>query len=304
MTRFGQSLRRSRHVPRVWLIPMMTWWIVGCGNPAVSLTPGKDALAQPSPAPLRIAAASDLQAALPKLGDRFQARRGIAITPTFLSSGVLAQQIKQGAPYDIFLAANEAFVRDLAGAGLIRPESVHAYARGSLVLAVHAAPDVRVRSLADLAGLGVKKVALANPETAPYGRAGKQALERAGLWENVRSKIVVAESVRQALLYAQNGDAEAALVGRAIASVPEVRTVEIDPGLYDPIVQAMGIIADSPRRADAEAFIEFVLEQEGQAMLKSFGFQPPTTVADAPGNEPRRREEATKKVGVQAEGVP
>ena len=217
---------------------------------------------------LRVAAASDLQAALPKLGDRFQARSGIAITPTFLSSGVLAQQIKQGAPYDVFLAANEAFVRDLAGGGFIRPESVHAYARGSLVLAVHGAPDVRLGSLADLAGPGVKKIALANPETAPYGKAGKQALERAGLWEKLQPKIVVAESVRQALLYAQNGDAEAALVGRAIAGVPEVRTVEIDPGLYDPIVQAMGIVADSSRQADAEAFVKFVLDEEGQAHVE------------------------------------
>jgi molybdate transport system substrate-binding protein len=222
---------------------------------------------------LRIAAASDLQAALPRLGDGFQARSGIVIAPTFLSSGVLAQQIKQGAPYDVFLAANESFVRDLAGGGFIRPESVHAYARGSLVLAVYGEMGGQIRSLGDLTRPEVKKIALANPETAPYGRAGKQALERAGLWEKLQPKIVVAESVRQALLYAQKGDAEAALVGRAIAGVPEVRTVEIDPRLYDPIVQAMGIVADSPRRADAEAFVEFVLSDEGQAILKEFGFQ-------------------------------
>jgi molybdate transport system substrate-binding protein len=243
---------------------------------------------------LRIAAASDLQAALPKLGERFQARTGVAITSTFLSSGVLAQQIMQGAPYDVFLSANEAFVRDLASGGSIRPESVRAYARGSLVLAVYGEFGDRVGSLADLTKPEVKKIALANPETAPYGRAGKQALERARLWETLRPKIVIAESVRQALLYAQKGDAEAALVGRAIADLPEVRTVDIDPGLYDPIVQAMGIVADSSRLDDGNKFVEFVMNGEGQAMLKEFGFQPAS-----PG-EPRAGGEQREKSGKNA----
>lgn len=223
---------------------------------------------------LRVAAASDLQAALPVLADRFRAKSGVTIMATFLSSGLLARQIKQGAPYDVFLAANESFVRDLAAGGFIRPGSVHSYARGSLVLAVHGDLGDRVRSLADLAHPEVKKIALANPETAPYGRAGKQALERAGLWTPLQPRIVLGESVRQALLYAQKGDAEAALVGRAIANVPEVRVVEVDESLYDPIVQALGIVADSSRPAEADAFAAFVLSEDGQAVLKTFGFKP------------------------------
>src|SRR5262245_61281695 len=288
MTRPGLMLRPLHVGLPVWLLPMMAWWIVGCGDPQGTTSPPNPAGVEP-PNPLRIAAASDLQAAIPKLGDRFRARSGIAITPTFLSSGVLAQQIKQGAPYDVFLAANEAFVRDLARDGVIRPESVHAYARGSLVLAVYGELGGRVGSLADLAGPEVKKIALASPETAPYGRAGKQALERAGLWEKLQPKIVVAESVRQALLYAQKGDAEAALVGRAIADLPEVRTVEIDPKLYDPIVQAMGTVADSPRQDVAKTFVEFVMSDEGQAMLKTFGFQPASPGDAREGGDQREK---------------
>lgn len=276
MARLAQTLCGPNRCFRVWLLPMLGWWIMGCGDSREAAGPVAPKPTKSSP-PLRIAAASDLQAALPKLGERFQARTGIAIASTFLSSGVLAQQIKQGAPYDVFLSANEAFVRDLASGGSIRPESVHAYARGSLVLAVYGEFGDRVGSLADLTKAEVKKIALANPETAPYGRAGKQSLERAELWETLRPKIVIAESVRQALLYAQNGDAEAALVGRAIADLPEVRTVEIDPKLYDPIVQAMGIVADSPRRAEAGAFVDFVLSDEGQGILKEFGFRRATT---------------------------
>ena len=275
MMRFVQNLRLPARCLLVCLLPMVAWWIMGCGDSREPERPGDASNARPVP-PLRIAAASDLQTVLPKLGDRFRTRRGIAITATFLSSGVLAQQIKQGAPCDVFMAANEAFVRDLAAGGFIRKESVHAYARGSLVLAVYGELGGEVGSIEDLVKPRVKKIALANPETAPYGRAGKQALERAGLWEKLEPRIVGAESVRQALQYAQKGDAEAALVGRAIAGVPEVQIIEIDPTLYDPIVQALGVVADSSRHADAKAFVEFVLAEEGKGILKEAGFQPAT----------------------------
>jgi molybdate transport system substrate-binding protein len=212
--------------------------------------------------------------ALPELADRFEAKTGITLTLTFGASGQLAEQIKAGAPFDVFMAANEGFVSDLAERGLIKPDSVHRYARGSLVLAVHHALGPNVRSLDDLKNSEVKKIALANPATAPYGKAGKQALERLGLWDELQSKIVVAESVRQALLYAQKGDADAALVGRAISSVREVRTIEVDQALYDPVIQAVGVVAASARAADAERFERFVLEEEGQGILREFGFQP------------------------------
>jgi len=231
---------------------------LGCGN-------------RSSP-PLRIAAASDLQMALPKLADRFHAKTGIAMTLTFGASGQLAEQIKGGAPFDVFLAANQSFVRDLSGRGLIKADSVRPYARGSLVLAVYHELAEKIHSLNDLTNPDVKRIALANPATAPYGKAGKQALERLGLWVALEPKIVVAESVRQALIYAQKADAEAALVGRAIASVPEIRAVEVDPKLYDPIIQALGVVAASPRTADAERFARFVLDEEGQGILKQFGF--------------------------------
>jgi molybdate transport system substrate-binding protein len=284
MRQLGRMLPHENRWVRVWMTALMTLWTLGCGSSGLNSAPDEPVPAGggafgpcPTTTPLRIAAASDLQSSLPRIVDRFQVETGIAAVPLFLSSGQLAQHIRQGAPYDVFLSANEAFVRDLAGEGLIRPESVHPYARGSLVLAVYHELGDKVGSLADLARPEVKKIALANPATAPYGKAGKQALERAGLWTKLESKIVMAESVRQALLYAQKGDAEAALVGRAIASVPEVRPVEVDPALYDPIVQALGIVAATKRTADAEAFTRFVLGDQGQAILKEFGFKPAGT---------------------------
>jgi molybdate transport system substrate-binding protein len=222
---------------------------------------------------LRIAAASDLQLALPRLADRFQRKTGIPATLTFGASGQLSEQIRAGAPFDVFMAANESFVADLVGRGLIKPGSVRRYARGSLVLAIYHALAPNVRSLDDLGKPVIKKIALANPSTAPYGKAGKQALERLGLWVKLQSKIVMAESVRQALMYAQKGNAEVAFVGRAISNVPEITTIEVDPNLYEPIIQSLGVVAASKRAADAERFARYVLEEEGQIILKDLGFQ-------------------------------
>jgi molybdate transport system substrate-binding protein len=224
-------------------------------------------------ATLRIAAASDLRFACPRLIERFEQSTGIKATTTFGASGQLAAQITQGAPFDLFLAANQSFVDDLAVHGLIEPDSVRPYARGSLVLAVYRDVADQVRSLDDLTKPIVKKIALANPETAPYGKAGKQALEQAGLLKELEPKIVLAESVGQAMIYVQKGDAEAALIGRAIARASEIRVVEIDAGLYAPIVQALGILTSSKRTAEARAFAEFVLGQDGQSILAEFGFK-------------------------------
>ena len=122
------------------------------------------------------------------------------MTLTFGASGQLAEQIKQGAPFDVFLAANESFVRDLADQGLIKPDSVHPYARGSLVLAVYQERwRRRFAAWKTLPSRRSRRSRWPIPATAPYGKAGKQALERAGLWKRLEPKIVMAESVRQAL---------------------------------------------------------------------------------------------------------
>jgi molybdate transport system substrate-binding protein len=269
MRRVDEVVYRFRHDRcGLGLVAILLVMALGCGGDG-------------DPAPLRVAAASDLQTAIPELIKRFEQKTGIRMTFTPGASGQLAEQIKGGAPFDIFLAANESLVRDLAKEGLIKPDSVHPYARGSLVLAVYQEHADQIRCLEDLAKPAVKKIALANPETAPYGKAGKQALERAGLWKRLEPKIVLAESVRQALIYAQKGDAEAALIGRAIARAPEIRVVEIDTALYDPIIQALGVVAATSRPAQAESFARFVLGDEGQSILREFGLSPVNSAASA-----------------------
>jgi molybdate transport system substrate-binding protein len=223
---------------------------------------------------LRVAAASDLQGVLPKLTERFAAATGITVTPVIGASGQLAQQIRQGAPFDVFLSANMAFVRDLAKAGLIDPDSVRAYARGRLVLVVNRSAGVTVDGLKALSQEKVRRVAIANPEVAPYGKAAQQALEKAGLWEDLKPKVVQADTVRQALQFVQTGNAEAGLVAHSVSGVPEVIATDIDPTLYEPILQGLGITSNSGNGEPARQFARFLLDGGGQSVLTSFGFGP------------------------------
>jgi molybdate transport system substrate-binding protein len=255
------------------VIPMLVFVVVGCG----SAEPGRGR-AGPTPPPaveLRVAAASDLQRVLPDLVEAFARDTATKLSVTFGSSGQLTEQIKQGAPFDIFLAANQALVKDLAASGHVLADTVQPYARGTLVLAVHRESGGSIEGLADLAKPEVKRVALANPAFAPYGVAGKQALERSKLWTPLESKIVQAESVRQAFQFVQSGNAEAGLVGKAIADVPEIRVVEVDAALYDPIIQGLGVVANSHHVDDARRFASFVLSDAGQAILAKYGFARP-----------------------------
>jgi molybdate transport system substrate-binding protein len=222
-----------------------------------------------------VAAASDLQAVLPEIIAKFRAADPIDVTPVYGASGQLARQIEQGAPYDVFLAANRAYVNVLAAQGVIEPDSVRSYAHGVLVLVVNRESGVPIQDLADLVRPEAKKVAIANPAVAPYGQAARQALERAKLAEPVGPKLVQAESVRQALQYVATGNAEAGLVAHSVSKVPEVRVIDIDPGLYDPVIQGLGVVARSGQVQAARRFAAFLMGKEGQATLASFGFRPP-----------------------------
>jgi molybdate transport system substrate-binding protein len=216
-----------------------------------------------------------LQTVLPILAAQFTRKTGVDVTQTFGASGQLTEQIKQGAPFDVFLAANQAFVKNLAAAGIIRADSVRPYARGTLVLVVHPGSSGVVSGLADLAKPEIKKIAIANPATAPYGAAAKQALERSGLRARLEPKLVQADSVRQALQFVETGNAEAGFASHANARTAQVRIIAVDPAQYDPIVQALGVVAGSKRPDSAEAFARFMLGEEGQKVLAEFGFKPP-----------------------------
>lgn len=217
-----------------------------------------------------VAAAADTQFAFEEIGASFQKETGYAVTFVFGSSGSLAQQIINGAPVDLFASADEKYVAELKAQGLVEDSVV--YARGRIVLAVNKGLGVDVTGLPDLRNPRVKKIAMANPEHAPYGRAAKEALLAQGLWDEVKPKVVYGENVRQALQFVQTGNAEAGIVALSVAQVPEVIYSIIDEDLHAPLVQSMALIKGSKKEEAARRFMTFVMGPESSLIMRKYGF--------------------------------
>lgn len=225
--------------------------------------------------PLLVAAAASLEDAFTEVGDAYAAHSGQPVDFVFGSSGNLATQIENGAPFDVFASADEGFVQRLSDRDFVLPDTQAVYAQGRLVLAVNRKSGLDVTSIDDLADSRVTRIAIANPELAPYGLAAQQALQAAGLWGAVEPKIVQGANVRQALQYVQTGDAPVGLVARAIADVPEVSYTLIDAALHAPLNQKLAVVATTDQEQAARDFVAFVLSDEGQAILAQHGFTQP-----------------------------
>ena len=230
-------------------------------------------------APLVVSAASNLILAFEELGTRYEEETGTPVTLNFAASGQLAQQIEQGAPVDLFVSANTAYVEDLVATGRVLPDSVQTYARGRLTLWTSADASLRVETVEDLLRPEVERVAIANPEHAPYGAAARQALQTAGVWEALQPKLVLGENVRQALQYAETGNVGAALVPLSLSIVSDGNWTLVPEDLHTPIDQALGVVADSPRQVQARDFAAFITGPQGQAILQEYGFLPPEEVS-------------------------
>ncbi len=242
-------------------ILLSTALIGGCKAPAPQPTE-----------PVQVAAAADLSLAFEEMGKLFESRGGQKVTFSFGASGALAKQLGQGAPFDLFAAANLAFVDSAVKAGACDGATKATYARGHIVVwskqgghAVHA--------LADLQSPDIKHIAIANPEHAPYGKAAREALTRAGLWSALEPKIVQAENVRQALQFAQTGNADVAIVALSLVTKDDSgNALPIDPALHAPLEQTLVVCRHGKNADGARAFAKLVESSDGQALLKRYGF--------------------------------
>jgi molybdate transport system substrate-binding protein len=196
----------------------------------------------------------------------------VKVTLVLGSTGTLAQQIEHGAPADVFFAADQTFVDALAARGVVIPETRTLYAQGRLVLATARSIGVTLTDLRDLLSPRVRHVAIANPVHAPYGRAAEQALRAAGVWVAVKPKLVYGENIRHALQFVQTGAAEAGLLARSVADVPEIEWTLLDAGLHAPLNQAAAVVKRSTRPELALAFVQFVSGPTGRAVMKRHGF--------------------------------
>jgi molybdate transport system substrate-binding protein len=236
---------------------------------------------------LLVAAASDLAPLQAQLGAAFRQETGIVVRWSTGASGTLAQQIANGAPHDVFLSANRQFVEDLVKAGRIDGGSVFVYATGRIgVWSLNG----KVRRLEDLTGVaGVRTIAIPNPRFAPYGVAARQALEAAGLWQQVSGRIVYAENVRQSMQYAESGNADAVITSWTLLRGREGSSL-VAENLHAPIAQAAGMRVDSERRALAVRFLEFLRSPAAVRILTAHGLMAAAAQQETPAAPPRKQQ--------------
>jgi molybdate transport system substrate-binding protein len=257
-----------------WLVLIaVTLLLAGCGRPA----PGPvSPTAAPAPEPeLIVFAASDLQFALVEVSAAFAASGHPKPTISFGSTGTLSQQIENGAPADLFFAADEAYLVGLEQKGLVLTGTRQLYALGRIVL-IERTGLAPVTGIADLGRSEVRRVAIANPDHAPYGRAAREAMMRAGLWPSIEARLVLGENVSQTFQFVRTGNADAGVVALSLAvGTSGTRYSVIDAALHDPIAQSVGVIARTRQPAAASDFLAFVNGPIGRPIMKKFGFALP-----------------------------
>ena len=254
----------------------MSWCVRICGVLLSVLLLGSFAY----PQDIRVAAASDLTSALPAIAQQFEQENHCKVTVTFGSSGNFFQQLENGAPFDVFLSADRQYPEALDQAGLTVPGSRVEYATGRLVLWARSdsAFDV-AKGLKGLTSPAVKKIAMANPRHAPYGKAGEAALRTEGVYEQVSSKLVLGENVSQAATFAQTGNADAGILPLSLALNPTMQAaghyVQIPASEYPPIRQAAVAMKHSKNPDLAKKFVQFLSNDAARRTLREFGFDAP-----------------------------
>jgi molybdate transport system substrate-binding protein len=228
---------------------------------------------------LTVSAASDLTPAFDELGRQFQIETGIEVTFNFGSTGQLAQQIEQGAPVDVFAAANVSFVDQLEQKNLTVPGTKALYGQGRITLWTREDSPLKLQGLEDLARPEIARIAIANPEHAPYGEAARQALQASGLWDRVSSKLVFGENVRQTLQYAETGNVDAAIVALSLSIESKGRWQLISEKLHAPLNQALAVVAGTRQEAESRRFASYVNSEPGRRIMRRYGFI-------LPGEEP------------------
>jgi molybdate transport system substrate-binding protein len=247
--------------------------LAGCG-PTGARTVESSALPSPE-RELVVFAASDLQFVLEEMASAFALAGHPKPTISFGSTGTLTQQIENGAPADVFFAADEAYLIGLEQKGLVLSGTRQLYAIGRIVL-VERTGLPPLRSMSDLARSDVGRVAIANPDHAPYGRAARDAMMRVGLWSTIQTRLVLGENVSQAFQFVRTGNADAGVVALSLViGTPGTRYSIIDAALHDPIAQSAGVIARTRQPGAASDFLTFVNGPLGRPIMKKFGFTLP-----------------------------
>jgi molybdate transport system substrate-binding protein len=226
---------------------------------------------------IRVAAAADLQFAMQDIASQFQKQTGKSAQVIYGSSGNFFQQIQNGAPFDLFFSANLDYAKKLEAAGLAEPGSYYQYAKGKIVIWAPKESKLDLNSgLKALLDPSIKKIAVANPQHAPYGQAAVAAMQKEDVYDKVKGKLVLGENISQAASFVVSGSADVGIVALSLALAPNMkdqgRYVEIAAGEYPPIEQACVILSSSKNKEVARRFLGFVKTPAVGELLEKYGF--------------------------------
>jgi len=222
-----------------------------------------------------VASAANLTDAFQRVGQEFEAQTGIHPVFSFASTAQLTQQIVNGAPFDVFAAADATHVRELESKGLLLRGSRAIYARGVLALWIPPNSQARIDRLEDLTGATVRFIAIAKPELAPYGQAAVETLTQLGIWDSLRSKVVYAENINAAKQFGTSNNADAVFTAYSLVLKEGGKVMRVDETLHKPIDQELGIVAGAKHLDAARKFAAFLLTGKGREALASFGYTLP-----------------------------
>jgi molybdate transport system substrate-binding protein len=236
---------------------------------------------------ITLAAAADLQFAFADVTARFQKDTGKSVKLIFGSSGNFFTQIQNGAPFDLFFSADIDYPRRLEAAGLAEPRTLYEYATGKIVLWAPNQSKIDLsRGLKVLLDPSIKKIAIANPQHAPYGRAAVAALKHEGIYDKVAEKLVLGENVSQTASFVASGSADIGIVALSLAVAPAMkekgRYVEVPGGEYPAIQQAAVILKSSKQKETARRLLDYLKTPAMLDLLKTYGFSAPGNPASAP----------------------
>jgi molybdate transport system substrate-binding protein len=237
---------------------------------------------------LRVAAAADLQFAMKDLAAKYEARTKQVAEVTYGSSGNFFTQIENGAPFDLFFSADINYPTKLIDQGFADKSSLYRYALGRLTVWAPADEHLNVaeKGFQALLDPRVHRVAIANPEHAPYGRAAVAALQKAGIYEQIKSKLVYGENISQTAQFVQSGNAQVGLVALSLATSSSMQTDDrwvVPIEYHSPLEQAAVILTSSKNKKAASEFLDFVKSLEGREILARYGF---TRSSDSGGKNP------------------
>jgi len=255
-------------------------WLAACVLLSASMGWAQENDKKGSPE-LVVAAAADLSAALQEIGDHYQKQSGVQLKLSFGASGALTQQIQNGAPFDLFFSADMDYPRQLIASGAADQASLYQYAVGKLVLWVPAdsSLDLDHNGMSVLLDPSAKKIAIANPQHAPYGRAAVAALKHAGVYDQIVDRLVLGENVAQAAQFVESGNAQAGFVALAHAVAPGMRGKgkywEVPADFYPPLAQGVVVLSRSQHKKEAADLLAYIKTKEAADLLRKYGFTLP-----------------------------